>query len=88
MMAVNRLNGELRTRVEMLTASLESILKREYGLDFQTYLKSKEAGPLTRVLLDELIAKLPDKNAAGPGTNPGSCVEPGGPVADKREGAS
>lgn len=59
--SADRLNGELKGRVEMLTLSLESILRREYGLDFQTYLKSKEAGPLTRVLLDELIAKLPSK---------------------------
>lgn len=52
---------ELQNRVEMLTASLESILKRELGLDFQTYLDSKAAMPLTRVLLDEVIAKLTDK---------------------------
>lgn len=55
-----RLNRELQNRVEMLTASLESILKRELGLDFQTYLDSKAAMPLTRVLLDEVIDKLPD----------------------------
>lgn len=54
-------NRELQNRVEMLKASLESILKRELGLDFQTYLDSKAAMPTTRVLLDEVIDKLTEK---------------------------